>query len=80
MTLSSIHPFHCPNGTGTSTTARSRRSPNADAYLIPCVVPVPWVRTAVEAGLPCVGVDIDPLAALMARVWTTPLGYPANLR
>ena len=30
-------------------------------------------RTAVEAGLQCVGSDIDPLAVLMARVWTTPL-------
>ena len=30
-------------------------------------------RAAVEAGLQCVGGDIDPLAVLMARVWTTPL-------
>ena len=30
-------------------------------------------RTAVETGLFCVGVDIDPLAVLMARVWTTQL-------
>ena len=31
------------------------------------------VRAAVESGLRCIGSDIDPLAILMARVWTTPL-------
>ena len=30
-------------------------------------------RAAVEAGLDCVGVDIDPLAVLMSRVWTSKL-------
>ena len=30
-------------------------------------------RAAVEKGLRCTGSDIDPLAVLMARVWTTPL-------
>ena len=30
-------------------------------------------RAAVEAGLPCIGSDIDPLSVLMARVWTTPV-------
>ena len=30
-------------------------------------------RAAVEAGLQCVGSDTDPLAVLLARVWTTPL-------
>lgn len=28
-------------------------------------------RSAVEAGFDCVGIDIDPLATLMARVWVT---------
>lgn len=28
-------------------------------------------RAAVEAGLRCVGADVDPLSVLMARVWTT---------
>ena len=31
------------------------------------------VRAAVEAGLRCVGTDIDPLAVLMAQAWVTPL-------
>ncbi len=31
------------------------------------------LRTAVECGLDCVGVDVDPLAVLMSRVWTTPV-------
>ena len=30
-------------------------------------------RAASEAGLECVGCDVDPLAVLMARVWITPL-------
>ena len=30
-------------------------------------------RAAVEAGFHCAGIDIDPLAALIARAWTTPL-------
>ena len=30
-------------------------------------------RAAVESGLHCVGIDIDPLAVLIARAWTTPL-------
>jgi hypothetical protein len=31
------------------------------------------LRVAVEHGLDCLGVDIDPLAVLMSRVWTTPV-------
>lgn len=31
------------------------------------------VRQAVEAGHSCVGSDLDPLAVLMARAWTTPV-------
>ena len=30
-------------------------------------------RAAVEVGRKCVGMDIDPLAVLMSRVWTTPV-------
>ena len=30
------------------------------------------LRAAVEAGLDCTGVDLDPLAVLMSRVWTAP--------
>ena len=37
------------------------------------------VRAAVEAGLRCSGVDIDPLAVLMSRVWTTRLS-PARIQ
>lgn len=31
------------------------------------------LRAAVERGLDCSGTDIDPLAVLMSRVWTTPV-------
>lgn len=31
------------------------------------------IRTAVETGHSAVGVDIDPLAVLIARVWATPI-------
>ena len=31
------------------------------------------LRAAVEAGLDCTGVDTDPLAVLLSRVWVTPL-------
>lgn len=31
------------------------------------------LRAAVESGLDCTGVDIDPLAVLMSRVWVSPL-------
>lgn len=31
------------------------------------------LRAAVEAGFACSGVDVDPLAVLMSRVWTRPL-------
>lgn len=37
------------------------------------------VRAAVEEGFHCVGVDIDPLAALMTRAWITPVN-PADIR
>ena len=37
------------------------------------------VRAAVEAGLQCVGTDIDPLSVLMAQVWTTPVD-PSQIR
>ena len=31
------------------------------------------LRSAVEAGMQCSGVDIDPLAVLMSKVWVTPI-------
>ena len=31
------------------------------------------LRLAAEAGFGCVGLDVDPLAVLMARVWSTPM-------
>ncbi len=31
------------------------------------------LRAGSERGMDCIGVDMDPLAVLMARVWTTPL-------
>lgn len=34
------------------------------------------LRAAAEMGHGCIGFDLDPLAVLMARVWTTPLNDP----
>ena len=72
MTLSTIHPFP------------ARMAPDiAQEFLDDCAdggrVLDPMcgsgtvLRAAVEAGLDCTGVDIDPLAVLMSRVWVTPL-------
>ena len=72
MTLSSIHPF--PARMAPELAHRPLKAvPERGCVLDPMCGSGTVVRTAVEAGLHCVGVDIDPLAALMARVWTTPL-------
>ena len=72
MTLSTIHPFP------------ARMAPDiAQEFLDDCAQggrvldsmcgSGTVLRAGVEAGLDCVGVDIDPLAVLMSRVWVTPL-------
>ena len=72
MTLSPIHPF--PARMAPELARRSLKAvPERGCVLDPMCGSGTVARAAVETGLHCVGIDIDPLAVLMARVWTTPL-------
>lgn len=72
MKLSPIHPF--PARMAPELARRPLQEVSERGYVLdPMCGSGTVVRTAVEAGLHCVGVDIDPLAVLMARVWTTPM-------
>ena len=72
MTLSPIHPF--PARMAPELARRALKEiPERGYVLDPMCGSGTVARAAVEAGLRCVGSDIDPLAVLMARVWTTPL-------
>ena len=72
MALSPIHPF--PARMAPEVARQSiDMVPRGGAVLDPMCGSGTVVRAAVEAGLQCTGSDIDPLAVLMARVWTTPL-------
>ena len=72
MPLLPIHPF--PARMAPELTCRSLRMvPNDGRILDPMCGSGTVVRAAVESGFQCVGIDIDPLAVLIARAWTTPL-------
>ena len=72
MTLSPIHPF--PARMAPELVHHSLKTIPKQGYVLdPMCGSGTVVRAAVEAGLQCVGSDTDPLAILMARVWTTPL-------
>ena len=72
MTLSPIHPF--PARMAPELARRSLKAvPERGCVLDPMCGSGTVARAAVETGLHCVGIDIDPLSVLMARVWTTPL-------
>ena len=76
MALSPIHPFPArmaPELVNDSLTA----VPAAGRVLDPMCGSGTVARAAVEAGLRCVGRDVDPLAVLMARAWTTPVDAAA---
>ena len=70
MPLTPIHPF-----AARMAPEIARRSlaavPRNGRVLDPMCGSGTVVRAAVEAGHRCTGVDIDPLAVLMSRVWTT---------
>ena len=71
MTLFPIHPF--PARMAPELARRSLETvPERGHVLDPMCGSGTVARVAVEAGLQCIGCDVDPLAALMARVWTTP--------
>lgn len=72
MTLTPIHPF--PARMAPDLASLSLQSvPARGCVLDPMCGSGTVARAAVEAGHQFLGTDIDPLAVLMARVWTTPL-------
>src|SRR5882724_3848126 len=70
--ISVVHPFPARMAPDVATAALSELRPGS-RLLDPMCGSGTVIRTAVERGVAAVGVDIDPLAVLMARVWTTPL-------
>ena len=76
MTSSPIHPF--PARMAPELVSRSLKEvPAGGRVLDPMCGSGTVARAAVEAGLRCIGRDVDPLAVLMARAWTTPVDAPA---
>lgn len=72
MTLSPIHPFPARMAPELVSPALAT-VPAGGRVLDPMCGSGTVARAAVEAGLRCVGRDVDPLAVLMARAWTTPV-------
>lgn len=71
MSLLPIHPF--PARMAPELASRSLEEvPQGGLVLDPMCGSGTVVRAAVEAGIHCVGIDVDPLAVLIARAWTTP--------
>ena len=66
------HPFPRPHGTGSAMSAFDREARSV-AVLDPMCGSGTTLLAAVERGHCAKGVDIDPLAVLMTRVWTTPI-------
>ncbi|MEV6630082.1 hypothetical protein AB0M54_04945 [Actinoplanes sp. NPDC051470] len=67
-----IHPFPARMAPDIAT-GIARQLPSGSMLLDPMCGSGTVLRAAVEAGLNAVGRDIDPLAVLMAKVWTAPL-------
>lgn len=72
MNLSTVHPFPARMAPDLVRRSVSALSTNA-RVLDPMCGSGTVLRVAVEHGFDCVGVDVDPLAVLMSRVWTTAL-------
>ena len=76
MAFSPIHPF--PARMAPELVSRALATvPAGGRVLDPMCGSGTVARAAVEAGLRCVGRDVDPLAVLMARAWTTPVDAAA---
>ncbi len=72
MSILPIHPF--PARMAPEIARHSLKAvPEGGHVLDPMCGSGTVARAAVEAGFHCIGVDIDPLATLIARAWTTPL-------
>ena len=72
MELPTIHPFPARMAPELARNAL-RMVPPGGQVLDPMCGSGTVPRAAVEAGLGCVGVDIDPLAVMMSQVWTSRL-------
>ena len=70
--LSTIHPFPARMAPELARRAIENAPPNGQA-LDPMCGSGTVVRFAAEAGVRCVGIDIDPLSTLMAKAWTARL-------
>jgi hypothetical protein len=70
--LASVHPFPARMATDIALSQLKRLRPGA-TVLDPMAGSGTVVRTATDRGLRGVGFDVDPLAVLMARVWTRPI-------
>lgn len=78
MQIFPIHPF--PARMAPELVYHSLRMlPGGGCVLDPMCGSGTVVRAAIEGGFHCVGVDIDPLAALMTRAWITPVN-PTDIR
>ena len=72
MALVPIHPF--PARMAPELASSSLETvPDGGLVLDPMCGSGTVARAAVEAGLRCIGADVDPLAVLMARAWITPV-------
>lgn len=70
MELSSIHPF--PARMAPELAHSALESVPADGEILdPMCGSGTVLRAAVEAGLRCVGLDMDPLSVIMSRAWTS---------
>lgn len=75
MTLSTVHPFPARMAPGVAWRSVAEMEKGA-RVLDPMCGSGTSLRVAVEQGLDCIGVDVDPLSVLMAKVWTTPVATP----
>lgn len=78
MALLSIHPFPARMAPELASCSLAT-VPDGGLVLDPMCGSGTVARASVEAGLRCVGTDVDPLAVLMARAWTTPV-EPEEIR
>ncbi len=72
MRLTSIHPFPARMAPELALKTIANLGPEA-IVLDPMCGSGTVLRAAVESGNQCIGFDLDPLAVLMSRVWTSPL-------
>ena len=73
-----IHPFPARMAPGLAIDALNL-VPEGGRVLDPLVGSGTVVRHAAERGLNAIGIDLDPLAVLLAKVWTTPVESDAVL-